>query len=300
MTFLLVTDHGYIFCCPSGYCSSPWLPPAPAHSFSQQPRELGRAGAIACVPQVGTPGLRLTDLGHVHSGSGRARLGPSSVNCQGQALSQATLLSDPARLFLALCLGRSEPPWRLVGGFWSKSSEPGSEGLEAGSCARRGPGWLFRPSLPTPSSSGAMSEREERRFVEIPRESVRLMAESTGLELSDEVAALLAEDVCYRLREATQVCSPSLPACSRLSPPRGRPLLQGRITQVWVQPLLGLRGKATEEASSLPSPELPLSLRGFLANGAGWAWSHVPIFLTAMLGRPHKVMFLFCMRETGS
>jgi hypothetical protein len=44
--------------------------------------------------------------------------------------------------------------------------------------------------------------------VEIPRESVRLMAESTGLELSDEVAALLAEDVCYRLREATQVCSP--------------------------------------------------------------------------------------------
>ncbi|XP_026573475.1 TAF6-like RNA polymerase II p300/CBP-associated factor-associated factor 65 kDa subunit 6L [Pseudonaja textilis] len=50
-----------------------------------------------------------------------------------------------------------------------------------------------------------MSEREERRFVEIPRESVRLMAESAGVELTDEVAALLAEDVCYRLREATQV-----------------------------------------------------------------------------------------------
>lgn len=50
-----------------------------------------------------------------------------------------------------------------------------------------------------------MAEREERRFVELPRESVRLMAESAGLELSDEVAALLAEDVCYRLREATQV-----------------------------------------------------------------------------------------------
>ncbi|XP_062454841.1 TAF6-like RNA polymerase II p300/CBP-associated factor-associated factor 65 kDa subunit 6L [Rhea pennata] len=49
-----------------------------------------------------------------------------------------------------------------------------------------------------------MSERDERRFVELPRESVRLMAESAGLELSDEVAALLAEDVCYRLREATQ------------------------------------------------------------------------------------------------
>ncbi|XP_063172636.1 TAF6-like RNA polymerase II p300/CBP-associated factor-associated factor 65 kDa subunit 6L isoform X2 [Candoia aspera] len=49
-----------------------------------------------------------------------------------------------------------------------------------------------------------MSEREERRFVEIPRESVRLMAESAGVELTDEVTALLAEDVCYRLREATQ------------------------------------------------------------------------------------------------
>ncbi|XP_032601613.3 TAF6-like RNA polymerase II p300/CBP-associated factor-associated factor 65 kDa subunit 6L [Taeniopygia guttata] len=49
-----------------------------------------------------------------------------------------------------------------------------------------------------------MAEREERRFVELPRDSVRLMAESAGLELSDEVAALLAEDVCYRLREATQ------------------------------------------------------------------------------------------------
>lgn len=74
-----------------------------------------------------------------------------------------------------------------------------------------------------------MSEREERRFVEIPRESVRLMAESTGLELSDEVAALLAEDVCYRLREATQVCSlhsntpncPWLPLPTRVYSPNG-------------------------------------------------------------------------------
>lgn len=48
--------------------------------------------------------------------------------------------------------------------------------------------------------------------MEIPRESVRLMAESTGLELSDEVAALLAEDVCYRLREATQVCCSHFPS----------------------------------------------------------------------------------------
>uniref|UniRef100_A0A8C2DE09 TAF6-like RNA polymerase II p300/CBP-associated factor-associated factor 65 kDa subunit 6L n=1 Tax=Cyprinus carpio TaxID=7962 RepID=A0A8C2DE09_CYPCA len=45
---------------------------------------------------------------------------------------------------------------------------------------------------------------EERRFAEVPRESIKLMAESTGVELSEEVAALLAEDVCYRLREATQ------------------------------------------------------------------------------------------------
>uniref|UniRef100_A0A8C1WHI5 TAF6-like RNA polymerase II p300/CBP-associated factor-associated factor 65 kDa subunit 6L n=1 Tax=Cyprinus carpio TaxID=7962 RepID=A0A8C1WHI5_CYPCA len=49
-----------------------------------------------------------------------------------------------------------------------------------------------------------MTEREERRFAEVPRESIKLMAESTGVELSEEVAALLAEDVCYRLREATQ------------------------------------------------------------------------------------------------
>uniref|UniRef100_A0A672K976 TAF6-like RNA polymerase II p300/CBP-associated factor-associated factor 65 kDa subunit 6L n=1 Tax=Sinocyclocheilus grahami TaxID=75366 RepID=A0A672K976_SINGR len=49
-----------------------------------------------------------------------------------------------------------------------------------------------------------MTEREERRFAEVPRESIKLMAESTGVELSEEVATLLAEDVCYRLREATQ------------------------------------------------------------------------------------------------
>ena len=51
----------------------------------------------------------------------------------------------------------------------------------------------------------SMADREERRFAEVPRESVKLMAESAGVELTDDVAALLAEDVCYRLREATQV-----------------------------------------------------------------------------------------------
>uniref|UniRef100_A0A8C6PQG1 TAF6-like RNA polymerase II p300/CBP-associated factor-associated factor 65 kDa subunit 6L n=1 Tax=Nothobranchius furzeri TaxID=105023 RepID=A0A8C6PQG1_NOTFU len=48
------------------------------------------------------------------------------------------------------------------------------------------------------------ADREERRFAEVSRDSVKLMAESAGLELGDEVAALLAEDVCYRLREAAQ------------------------------------------------------------------------------------------------
>ncbi|XP_061664466.1 TAF6-like RNA polymerase II p300/CBP-associated factor-associated factor 65 kDa subunit 6L [Syngnathoides biaculeatus] len=52
-----------------------------------------------------------------------------------------------------------------------------------------------------------MAEREERRFAEVSRESVKLMAESAGVELGDEVAGLLAEDVCYRLREATQSSS---------------------------------------------------------------------------------------------
>lgn len=55
-----------------------------------------------------------------------------------------------------------------------------------------------------------MNDRDERRFAEVSHESVRLMAESTGVELDDDVAALLAEDVCYRLREATQVGAGSI------------------------------------------------------------------------------------------
>lgn len=54
-----------------------------------------------------------------------------------------------------------------------------------------------------------MNDRDERRFAEVSHESVRLMAESAGVELDDDVAALLAEDVCYRLREATQVSAGS-------------------------------------------------------------------------------------------
>ncbi|MGH0163364.1 UNVERIFIED_CONTAM: hypothetical protein FKN15_044076 [Acipenser sinensis] len=52
-----------------------------------------------------------------------------------------------------------------------------------------------------------MADREERKFAEVPRDSVKMMAESVGVELSDDIAAMLAEDVCYRLREAAQaVC----------------------------------------------------------------------------------------------
>lgn len=96
-----------------------------------------------------------------------------------------------------------------------------------------------------------MSEREERRFVEIPRESVRLMAESTGLELSDEVAALLAEDVCYRLREATQV-RPPLPVALPLPlfPPCDRHLPQGFITQL-------VRAASTLSFEGMPLSQFP-------------------------------------------
>ncbi|MEQ2289358.1 TAF6-like RNA polymerase II p300/CBP-associated factor-associated factor 65 kDa subunit 6L [Ameca splendens] len=52
-----------------------------------------------------------------------------------------------------------------------------------------------------------MADREERRFAEVSRDSIKLMAESTGVDLADDVAALLAEDVCYRLREAAQTSS---------------------------------------------------------------------------------------------
>ncbi|XP_040184918.1 TAF6-like RNA polymerase II p300/CBP-associated factor-associated factor 65 kDa subunit 6L isoform X2 [Rana temporaria] len=55
-----------------------------------------------------------------------------------------------------------------------------------------------------------MSHTEDRRYVELCQDSVRLTAESVGLEITDEVAALLAEDVCYRLREITQFSAQSL------------------------------------------------------------------------------------------
>lgn len=47
--------------------------------------------------------------------------------------------------------------------------------------------------------------REERRFAEVSRDSIKLMAESAGVELGDDLASMLSEDVCYRLREAAQV-----------------------------------------------------------------------------------------------
>ncbi|KAJ8008104.1 hypothetical protein DPEC_G00101300 [Dallia pectoralis] len=79
--------------------------------------------------------------------------------------------------------------------------------LQAGRCA-----WWFlfaglRELRFLRNRGASMADREERRFAEVPRESVKLMSESAGVELSDELAALLAEDVCYRLREATQSSS---------------------------------------------------------------------------------------------
>lgn len=115
-----------------------------------------------------------------------------------------------------------------------------------------------------------MSEREERRFVEIPRESVRLMAESTGLELSDEVAALLAEDVCYRLREATQVRFPFAPGTlpTLLVPPGGYPLPQGCIKQVCGPPLLcALRERSGGSPCPLQFPFEPAGLLGKQSAG---------------------------------
>lgn len=78
-----------------------------------------------------------------------------------------------------------------------------------------------------------MTEREERRFAEVSRESVKLMAESSGVELSDDVAALLSEDVCYRLREATQVSRFLLSAGMAL-----KVCLQLHIVCVWDGPWL--------------------------------------------------------------
>ncbi|XP_045076674.1 metastasis-associated protein MTA2-like, partial [Coregonus clupeaformis] len=70
-----------------------------------------------------------------------------------------------------------------------------------------------------------MADREERPFAEVPRESVKLMAESAEVELSDDVAALLVEDVCYRLREATQSQAVGLPF-----PTNGRSFTSGMRT----------------------------------------------------------------------
>ncbi len=47
---------------------------------------------------------------------------------------------------------------------------------------------------------------EEKRYAILSKDSIKTYAEATGhSDLSNEVAALLAEDVVYRLREATQV-----------------------------------------------------------------------------------------------
>uniref|UniRef100_UPI00358F5586 TAF6-like RNA polymerase II p300/CBP-associated factor-associated factor 65 kDa subunit 6L n=1 Tax=Myxine glutinosa TaxID=7769 RepID=UPI00358F5586 len=50
-----------------------------------------------------------------------------------------------------------------------------------------------------------MTDKDDKRFAEIPKDSIKTMAESVGISgLADGIAAMLAEDVCYRLREMTQ------------------------------------------------------------------------------------------------
>ncbi|XP_078000633.1 TAF6-like RNA polymerase II p300/CBP-associated factor-associated factor 65 kDa subunit 6L [Glandiceps talaboti] len=50
-----------------------------------------------------------------------------------------------------------------------------------------------------------MGEEQTKKFAQITRESVKIYAESVGVDgLSDDAAALLSEDVCYRLRQAAQ------------------------------------------------------------------------------------------------
>ncbi|XP_053305005.1 TAF6-like RNA polymerase II p300/CBP-associated factor-associated factor 65 kDa subunit 6L [Spea bombifrons] len=60
------------------------------------------------------------------------------------------------------------------------------------------------------SESLGMAHAEDKRYVELCQDSVRLTAESVGMEITDEVAALIAEDVCYRLRELTQFSAQAL------------------------------------------------------------------------------------------
>ncbi|XP_078672562.1 TAF6-like RNA polymerase II p300/CBP-associated factor-associated factor 65 kDa subunit 6L isoform X1 [Branchiostoma floridae x Branchiostoma belcheri] len=61
-------------------------------------------------------------------------------------------------------------------------------------------------STETTAASGASTSAPgERKFAQIPKESVKAHAESIGIsEVSDDVAAMVAEDACYRLREVMQ------------------------------------------------------------------------------------------------
>ena len=60
-----------------------------------------------------------------------------------------------------------------------------------------------KPQIKDEKSKGA----EDRKYAIFSKDSIRTMAESAGYDkVSEETAAILAEDVCYRLREAVQVC----------------------------------------------------------------------------------------------
>ena len=47
---------------------------------------------------------------------------------------------------------------------------------------------------------------DEKRYAIVTKESIRMVAEASGIsDLPDDVAAVLGEDVSYRLREITMV-----------------------------------------------------------------------------------------------
>lgn len=50
-----------------------------------------------------------------------------------------------------------------------------------------------------------MADSEDKRFIRIPTDSVRLCAERIGIQTSPEVSNALVEDVSFRIRQITDV-----------------------------------------------------------------------------------------------
>ena len=65
---------------------------------------------------------------------------------------------------------------------------------------------LFKHKMTDVKEEKKMPVVDDKRYAIITRESIKIMAESCGFDdLCDEAAAMLCEDVSYRLKEATQV-----------------------------------------------------------------------------------------------